>query len=71
MCPPEIREGHYEPWPHVDQAILVRLDNVAHSNHPPIGFVSESSLKTMPYTIQGQFLFEDSFDGDGGLAAAT
>lgn len=67
MCPPEIRKGYIEPWPHVDQAILRREDNVAHNNNPPIGFVSESSLKTQPYTIQGQFLFEDSFDGDGGF----
>ena len=67
MCPPEIREGYFEPWPHVDQAILRRQDNVAHNNNPPIGFVSESLLKTQPYTIQGQFLFEDSFDGDGGF----
>ncbi len=67
MCPPEIREGYVEPWPHVDQAILRRQDSVAHSNNPPIGFVSESPLKTQPYTIQGQFLFEDSFDGDGGF----
>lgn len=27
--------------------------------------MSESILKTEPYTIQGQFLFEDSLDGDG------
>ncbi len=67
MCPPEIREGFFEPWPHVDQSILRRLDNVAHNNNPPPGFVSESLLKTQPYTIQGQFLFEDSFDGDGGF----
>ena len=67
MCPPEIREGYVEPWPHVDQAILRRQDNVAHSNNPPIGFVSESLLKTQPYTVQGQFLFEDSCDGDGGF----
>lgn len=67
MCPPEIREGYIEPWPHVDQAILRRQDNVAYNNNPPIGFVSESLLKTQPYTIQGQFLFEDSFDGDGGF----
>jgi len=67
MCPPEIREGFIEPWPHVDQAILRRQDNVAHSNNPPIGFVSESLLKTQPYTVQGQFLFEDSCDGDGGF----
>ncbi len=67
MCPPEIREGYFEPWPHVDQAILRRQDNVAHSNNPPIGFISESRLKTQPYTIQGQFLFEDSLDGDGGF----
>lgn len=67
MCPPEIRDGYFEPWPHVDQAILRRQDNVAHSNNPPLGFVSESLLKTQPYTIQGQFLFEDSFDGDGGF----
>jgi hypothetical protein len=67
MCPPEIREGHYEPWPNVDQAILRRQDSVAHNNNPPIDFVSESLLKTKPFTIQGQFLFEDSFDGDGGF----
>jgi hypothetical protein len=67
MCPPEIREGYMEPWPHVDQAILRRQDSVAHSNNPPLGFISESSLTTQPYTIQGQFLFEDSFEGDGGF----
>ena len=38
-----------------------------HKTNPPFGFVSESSLKTNPYNIQGQFLFEDSFDGDGGF----
>lgn len=67
MCPPEIREGYIEPWPHVDQSILRRQDGMTHSNVPPIGFVSESKLKTKPYTIQGQFLFEDSFDGDAGF----
>jgi hypothetical protein len=67
MCPPEIREGYFEPWPHVDQAILRRPDYVAHNNIPPIDFISESSLSTKPFTIQGQFLFEDSFDGDGGF----
>lgn len=67
MCPPEVREGCIEPWPHVDQTILRRQDDVAHNNNPPIGFVSESLLKTQPYTIQGQFVFEDSFDGDGGF----
>lgn len=67
MCPPEIRDGYFAPWPHVDQAILRRQDHVAHSNNPPVGFTSESLLKTQPYTIQGQFLFEDSFDGDGGF----
>ena len=68
MCPTEIRaEGRYEPWPHVDQTILRRQDNVAHNNNPPIGFVSESLLKTEPFTIQGQFLFEDSLDGDAGF----
>lgn len=67
MCPTEIREGYFEPWPHVDQAIIRRQDSVSHNNNPPIGFVSESSLKTQPYTIQGQFLFEDSLDGDGGF----
>jgi Phytanoyl-CoA dioxygenase (PhyH) len=67
MCPPEIREGYIEPWPHVDQTILRRQDDVAHNNNPPIGFVSESLLRTQPYTIQGQFLFEDSLDGDGGF----
>ncbi len=53
MCPTEIREGTFNPWPHVDQ----------HSGT----YLSESSLKTKPFTIQGQFLFEDSFDGDGGF----
>lgn len=67
MCPPEIREGYIKPWPHVDQSILRRPDSVAHSNNPPIDFVSESPLKTRPYTIQGQFLFEDSLEGDGGF----
>ncbi len=67
MCPPEIREGRIDPWPHVDQGILRREDNAAHNNNPPDDFVSESSLKTQPYTIQGQFLFEESSDGDGGF----
>ena len=67
MCPPEIRDGYFKPWPHVDQVILRRQDNVAHNNNPPIDFISESSLKTKPFTIQGQFLFEDSFEGDGGF----
>ncbi len=67
MCPPEIREGYWEPWLHVDQAILRRRDNAAHSNLPPVDFVSESPLRTKPFTIQGQFLFEDSFEGDGGF----
>ncbi len=67
MCPPEIRKGFIEPWPHVDQAILRRQDGFAHSNQPPIDFISESLLKTQPYTIQGQFLFEDSCEGDGGF----
>lgn len=67
MCPPEIREGRSEPWPHVDQTMLRRQDNVLHSNNPPVDFISESLLKTEPFTIQGQFLFEDSFDGDGGF----
>lgn len=67
MCPPEIREGNFEPWPHVDQAIMRGRDNIPHNNNPPIDFVSESLLKTQPFTIQGQFLFEDSFEGDGGF----
>ncbi len=67
MCPTEIREGYFDRWLHVDQAILVREDNAAHNNNPPIGFISESFLKTKPFTIQGQFLFEDSFEGDGGF----
>lgn len=68
MCPPEIREeGRQDSWPHVDQAIMRGQEGVAHSNNPPANFVSESSLKTQPFTIQGQFLFEDSFDGDGGF----
>ncbi|HEV8050847.1 MAG TPA: phytanoyl-CoA dioxygenase family protein [Parachlamydiaceae bacterium] len=66
MCPPEIREGYFDPWPHVDQAVLTR-HNVKHNNTPPINFVSESLLKTHPFTIQGQFLFEDSLEGDGGF----
>lgn len=67
MCPQEIREGNFEPWPHVDQAILRAPGIAAHNNNPPEGFFSESSLTTGPYTIQGQFLFEDSFEGDGGF----
>lgn len=67
MCPTEIREGYFEPWPHVDQSVLQRLDGVKHSNNPPDGFVSESSLSTQPFTIQGQFLFEDSCERDGGF----
>lgn len=53
MCPVEIRQGNFEPWPHVDQY--------------EINLTGESSLKTNPYNIQGQFLFEDSFEGDGGF----
>lgn len=64
MCPPEIREGGFDPWPHVDQSIPKEQNN---DNSPLLGFVSESPLKTSPFTIQGQFLFEDSFDGDGGF----
>jgi hypothetical protein len=56
MCPTEIREGFIQPWPHVDQGSVL-----------PEGFVSESPLKTKPYTIQGQFLFEESCEGDGGF----
>ncbi len=67
MCPPEIRRGSFDPWPHVDQSIPKEQNSGEHKNHPLFGFVSESSLKTNPYTIQGQFLFEDSFDGDGGF----
>lgn len=58
MCPTEIRENDFASWPHVDQTL--RHEGFA-------SFVSESLLKTQPYTIQGQFLFEDSFDGDGGF----
>ncbi len=67
MCPPEIRNIRSEPWPHVDQAILRRQDNFAHNNNPPVDFMSESLLKSQPFTIQGQFLFEDSNEGDGGF----
>lgn len=68
MCPPEIRGDFFDPpWPHVDQVILRRQDLLACNNLPPIDFVSESSLSTKPFTIQGQFLFEDSFEGDGGF----
>jgi hypothetical protein len=66
ICPPEIREGSVEPWPHVDQAVL-RSSDIVHNNTPPPDFESESLMKTKPFTIQGQFLFEDSFDGDGGF----
>lgn len=64
MCPPEVREGYIEPWPHVDQKILAEENSFADNQD---SFVSESSLKTQPFTIQGQFLFEDSFEGDGGF----
>ncbi|MEL7431653.1 MAG: hypothetical protein AAGI90_03890 [Chlamydiota bacterium] len=67
MCPPEIREGYSDPWMHVDQTIMRRQDGASHSNQPPAGFISESVLKTEPYTIQGQFLFADSCEGDGGF----
>lgn len=67
MCPPEIREGYFEPWPHVDQAIMRQAGKPKHDNTPPDGFVSESLLKTKPYTVQGQFLFEESLEGDGGF----
>lgn len=67
MCPPETRDGYIEPWPHVDQAVMRRFDNVTHNNTPPAGFISESLLATKPFTIQGQFLFEDSCEGDGGF----
>lgn len=67
MCPPEIRKGYFDPWPHVDQAIMRREGAIGHNNNPPIGFVSESLLKTAPFTIQGQFLFEDSAEEDGGF----
>ena len=67
MCPPEIRKGGFDPWPHVDQTIPKKQNGLAFKNHPPVDFVSESSLKTNPLNIQGQFLFEDSFDGDGGF----
>ncbi len=63
MCPVEIRDGYFEPWPHVDQ----HLGTISKSGAAPEGFVSESILKTKPFTIQGQFLFEDSFEGDGGF----
>jgi|GEM_PF-1919180 hypothetical protein len=67
MCPQEIREGYVEPFPHVDQAVLIRQDNVGHDNNSSMDFVSESSLKTKPFTVQGQFLFEDSSEYDGGF----
>jgi hypothetical protein len=67
MCPTEIREGYVKPWPHVDQTILRRPDDTPHNNSPPAGFISESPLKTKPYTIQGQFLFTDSEEDDGGF----
>lgn len=67
MCPPEIREGNIVPWPHVDQRILRRQNNEAYGDGPPVDFVSESLLKTQPYSVQGMFLFEDSFEGDGGF----
>lgn len=67
MCPQEIRDGKLEPWPHVDQMTYMKPDNTLHTNNPPIDFVSESSLRTKPFTIQGQFLLEDSAEGDGGF----
>lgn len=66
MCPSEIREGFYDIWPHVDQG-TIRRERGTYNNNPPIDFVSESSLKTQPFTIQGQFLFEDSLEGDAGF----
>ncbi|MCE5295467.1 MAG: phytanoyl-CoA dioxygenase family protein, partial [Chlamydiales bacterium] len=66
MCPIEIREGYIKPWPHVDQS----AENSRTANKSamvPPGFVSESLLKTKPFTIQGQFLFEESQESDGGF----
>lgn len=72
MCPPEIRKGGFDPWPHVDQTISDQTisktqNSLAHKSNRPVEFISESILKTNPFNIQGQFLFEDSFDGDGGF----
>ncbi|MBA3239044.1 MAG: hypothetical protein H0T62_11950 [Parachlamydiaceae bacterium] len=67
MCPCEIREATFASWPHVDQLISSGHNIETHGQNAHIDFVSESLLKTKPYTIQGQFLFEDSFDGDGGF----
>jgi hypothetical protein len=67
MCPPEIRESYIEPWPHVDQRIMLRQDHEKLKTPLFVDFASETVLRTQPYMIQGQFLFEDSFDGDGGL----
>lgn len=67
MCPTEIRYHYVEPWPHVDQTVSRREDGFTHNSNSPMDFVSESLLSTQPFTIQGQFLFEDSFDGDGGF----
>lgn len=67
MCPTSIREEDLPPWPCAYQGLNKRKDGVQHNNHPPEAFVSESSLNTKPFTIEGQFLFEDSGDGDGGF----
>lgn len=69
LCPPEIRTGHAEPWFHVDQTRIKGHESIPHTNtiHPSIDFGSDSLLKTNASIIQGQFLFEDSFSGDGGF----
>lgn len=60
MCPPEIRKPPTsEPWPHVDQSLTF--------NTAIPKFLGKSNVKSDPWTIQGQFLFEDSGDKDGGF----
>ncbi len=60
MCPPEIRPPpDYRMSPHVDQGLV--------KNAADPQFLGKSNLKSDPWTIQGQFLFEDSGDNDGGF----
>jgi hypothetical protein len=40
MCPPEIREGYFQPWPHVDQQL--KLDKNSKNNSPPIPLVIQN-----------------------------
>jgi hypothetical protein len=66
MCPSELRQpptpifGNNSKYPmHVDQTLDF--------NESKSDFLGKSNLSSDPWTIQGQFLFEDSEENDGGF----